>query len=185
MSGGVLHPSGQKPKGQAGACPDRTRAIACTLRVSHEERSWTPVACPIGRHRGISRPPADSLTPADPLLNSSRHRHSRPPGKGWPDGMSDHPFSGLSIRRRAVLPRGYGVRGRRAPSCRGPGRSPGTLIHRLPARHAARVPHAPRLQRRVPHPSGGAPDTPPASMQAQSAAQSRGGTITSQSAGKC
>jgi hypothetical protein len=65
------------------------------------------------------------------------------------------------------LAQGYGVRGRRAPSCRGPERSPGTLIHRLPARHAARVPHAPRLQRRAPHPSGGAPDTPPASMQAQ------------------
>ena len=102
-----------------------------------------------------------------PAVNSSRHRHSRPPSKGWPDRLSDPSVQRLINTKTRRLAQGVWREGRRAPSCRGPGRSPGTLIHRLPARHAARVPHAPRLQRRAPHPSGGAPDTPPASMQAQ------------------
>jgi hypothetical protein len=78
-------------------------------------------------HRDISRPPTDTLTPADPLLNNSRHRHSRPPSKGWLDGLSDHPFSGLSIQRRAVLP---GV-----SMSRGSAPDPGRTGLAAPSRH--------------------------------------------------
>jgi hypothetical protein len=68
-------------KGQAGACPDRARAIPCTVRVatgpnrSYATADDVPVACPIGRsaagtygHSGTTRPigsPANRQ--ADPL----------------------------------------------------------------------------------------------------------------------
>jgi hypothetical protein len=177
-----LHPSGQKPRARPE--PARTGRGPSPARRGSVTKSAAgrPLRARSAGHRGISRPPTDSLTPAGPLLNSSRHRHSRPPSKGWRDGLSDHPFSGLSIRRRAVLP---GVSMSRAPPgprqdgarrsltpypccLRGPRQgfpmhpvsSDGHRTHRV----------APRTRRQP-------------ACRHKSAAQSRGGTITSQSAG--
>ena len=53
--GDLCTPSGQKTKGQAGACPDRTRAIPCTVRAVTGRQPWCATAgdvlavCPIGR----------------------------------------------------------------------------------------------------------------------------------------
>jgi hypothetical protein len=49
-----LHPLRSEIKGQAGACPDRTRAIPCTVREVMRLKTPgataddMPVACPIG-----------------------------------------------------------------------------------------------------------------------------------------
>jgi hypothetical protein len=50
-----LHPLRPETKGQAGACPNRTRAIPCTVRavtgcqLPGATADDVPAACPIGR----------------------------------------------------------------------------------------------------------------------------------------
>jgi len=55
-------------KGQAGACPDRARAIPCKVRVSHNgDKPDVPATCPIGRSSGVCH---------------GHQRTARPPGSG-------------------------------------------------------------------------------------------------------
>jgi len=65
LSGGVSAPLRSETKSQAGACPDRTRAIPCTLRVSHEEEldarcvpDRPVIGVSHGHQRTAWRPPA-------------------------------------------------------------------------------------------------------------------------------
>jgi hypothetical protein len=153
-------PSGQKPRARPE--PARTGHGPSAARCGSVTKTGAgrPLRARPAGHRSISRPPADSLTPAGPLSTSSRHRHSRPPSKGWLDGLPDPPFSGLSIRRHAVLPRCINVPGLRPD----PGRTGlAALSRHTPAAWAARGKGSPctRLQPRAPYPYGGAPDTPP------------------------
>src|SRR5215469_10852536 len=63
LSGGASAPLRPETKGQAAACPDRTRAIPCKLRAvtgrGAERARRVPDRPVIG---GIPRPPADRLT---------------------------------------------------------------------------------------------------------------------------
>jgi hypothetical protein len=71
-----------------------------------------------------------------PAVNSSRHRHSRPPSKGWPDRLSDPSVQRLINTKTRRLAQGVWREGTASPVLPGPGAEPRDID--TPAACAAR-----------------------------------------------
>ncbi len=132
--------------GQAGACPDRARAIPCKVRVSEEGRMWRCPKCCVqstGQRREITATPGQPNAAAD--LRTGRVTR-----------CANRPYSGACVnqlhRRRISRDSGPGpgpgawftarMKGASSPASAGLAHCPGGL----PCRHQNRIPH--RRERR-------------------------------------